>query len=108
MTTRNLRILLIVVIASLFCYANAERARSLGDLALAMEIIDREYVRKPDREKLYQAAMKGTAVELTVGGRHPQRMRVGRIARCYLRAAIASIAAFLAPPFAIVTNGARR
>lgn len=59
MTTKNLKILLIVLIGSLFCYGNAQRLRNLGDLALAMEIIDREYVEKPDKDKLYQAAMKG-------------------------------------------------
>jgi carboxyl-terminal processing protease len=58
-TTKNFRLLFIVVIACAFCYGNASRIRSLGDLALAMEIIDREYVEKPDRNKLYQAAMKG-------------------------------------------------
>ena len=59
LTTKNFKILLIVLVASLFCYGNAQRLRNLGDLALAMEIIDREYVEKPDKEKLYQAAMKG-------------------------------------------------
>jgi len=58
-TTKNIKILVIVLIGSLFCYANAQRNRNLGDLALAMEIIDQEYVKKPDRTKLYQAAMKG-------------------------------------------------
>ena len=50
---------MILFIACLFCYGNAQRIRNLGDLAFAMEIIDREYVRKPDKEKLYEAAMKG-------------------------------------------------
>ena len=59
MTTKNLKILLIVLIGGLFCFGNAQRLRNLGDLALAMEIIDREYVEKPDKDKLYQAAMKG-------------------------------------------------
>ncbi len=59
MTTKNLRLLMILFIACLFCYGNAQRIRNLGDLAFAMEIIDREYVRKPDKEKLYEAAMKG-------------------------------------------------
>lgn len=59
MTTKNLKILIVVLIGCLFCYGNAQRYRNLGDLALAMEIIDQEYVKKPDREKLYQAAMKG-------------------------------------------------
>ena len=59
MTSKNLKILLVVVIGCLFCYGNAQRIRNLGDLALAMEIIDREYVEKPDKGKLYQAAMKG-------------------------------------------------
>ncbi len=58
-TTKNLKILIVVLIGSLFCYGNAQRYRNLGDLALAMEIIDQEYVKKPDKEKLYQAAMKG-------------------------------------------------
>ena len=58
-TTKNFKILLVVLIASFFCYGNAQRIRNLGDLALAMEIIDQEYVEKPDKEKLYQAAMKG-------------------------------------------------
>ncbi len=59
MTTKNLKILTIVLIGSLFCFVTAQRYRNLGDLALAMEIIDQEYVRKPDKAKLYQAAMKG-------------------------------------------------
>lgn len=59
MTSKNLKILAIVLIGSLFCFVSAQRSRNLGDLALAMEIIDQEYVRKPDRAKLYQAAMKG-------------------------------------------------
>ena len=59
MTTKNLKILLVVSIAGLFCFGNAQRLRNLGDLVLAMEIIDREYVEKPDKDKLYQAAMKG-------------------------------------------------
>ena len=58
-TTKNLKILIVVLIGCLFCYGNAQRYRNLGDLALAMEIIDQEYVKKPDKEKLYQAAMKG-------------------------------------------------
>jgi carboxyl-terminal processing protease len=59
MTTRNVRILAIVAIVCLFCYGNARRYRDLGDLALAMDIIDQEYVDHPNRDKLYQAAMKG-------------------------------------------------
>ena len=59
MTTKNLKILLLVLVGCLFCFGNAQRIRNLGDLALAMEIIDREYVEKPDKDKLYQAAMKG-------------------------------------------------
>ncbi len=59
MTTKNLKILMIVLIGSLFCFSNAQRNRNLGDLSLAMEIIEQEYVRKPDKAKLYQAAMKG-------------------------------------------------
>jgi len=59
LTKKNFKILLVVLIASLFCYGNAQRIRNLGDLALAMEIIDQEYVEKPNKEKLYQAAMKG-------------------------------------------------
>jgi carboxyl-terminal processing protease len=59
MTFKNLKLLFIVVVVCLFCFGNAQRIRNLGDLALAMEIIDQEYVEKPDREKLYQAAMKG-------------------------------------------------
>jgi carboxyl-terminal processing protease len=58
-TSKNVKILMTVLIACLFCFASAQRNRNLGDLALAMEIIDQEYVRKPDRTKLYQAAMKG-------------------------------------------------
>ena len=58
-TSRNLKILAIVSLISVFCFANAQRHRNLGDLALAMEIIDQEYVRQPDKNKLYQAAMKG-------------------------------------------------
>jgi len=54
-----LKLLWIVVIVSIFCYGNAQRIRNLGDLALAMEIIEREYVKTPDKQKLYQAAMKG-------------------------------------------------
>jgi len=50
---------MIVFIACLFCYGNAQRLRNLGDLAFAMDIIDREYVKKPNKEKLYEAAMKG-------------------------------------------------
>ncbi len=59
MTSKNLKLLFLVVLVCAFCYANAQRTRNLGDLALAMDIIDQEYVEKPDREKLYQAAMKG-------------------------------------------------
>ncbi|MEQ1829219.1 MAG: S41 family peptidase [Pirellula sp.] len=59
MTTKNVRILFIVMVVCAFCYGNARRLRDLGDLALAMDIIDQEYVDKPDRDKLYQAAMKG-------------------------------------------------
>ena len=59
MTTKNLKILLVVLIGCVFCYGNAHRYRNLGDLALAMQIIEQEYVEKPDKEKLYQAAMKG-------------------------------------------------
>lgn len=59
MTSKNLKLLFLVVLISAFCYGNAQRTRNLGDLALAMDIIDQEYVEKPDREKLYQAAMKG-------------------------------------------------
>jgi len=59
MTTLNTKILFVLVIVCGFCYGNAQRIRNLGDLALAMEIIDQEYVEKPDRQKLYQAAMKG-------------------------------------------------
>jgi len=58
-TSKNLKLLFLVVLVCAFCYANAQRTRNLGDLALAMDIIDQEYVEKPDREKLYQAAMKG-------------------------------------------------
>jgi len=58
-TTKNLKILLILLVACLFCYGNAQRIRNLGDLAFAMDIIDREYVKKPSKEKLYEAAMKG-------------------------------------------------
>ena len=59
MTTKNVKILIVVLIGCIFCYGNAQRYRNLGDLALAMEIIDQEYVKKPDKEKLYRAAMKG-------------------------------------------------
>lgn len=50
---------MVVLIGSVFCYGNAHRYRNLGDLALAMQLIEQEYVEKPDKEKLYQAAMKG-------------------------------------------------
>jgi carboxyl-terminal processing protease len=59
MTTRNVRLLIVVLVVCAFCYGNARRIRDLGDLALAMDIIDQEYVETPNREKLYQAAMKG-------------------------------------------------
>ncbi len=59
MTTRNAKLLLLVAVACIFCYGNARRLRSVGDLALAIDIIDQEYVDKPDRQKLYEAAMKG-------------------------------------------------
>lgn len=59
MTTKNQKIILVVLIGSLFCYGNAQRNRGLGDLALAMQLIDQEYVEKPDKQRLYQAAMKG-------------------------------------------------
>lgn len=59
MTSKNLRLLFVLVIVCAFCYGNAQRIRNLGDLALAMDIIDHEYVEKTDRQKLYQAAMRG-------------------------------------------------
>jgi carboxyl-terminal processing protease len=59
MTPQNLKILIITAIVCTFCYAKAQKDRDLGDLALAMDIIDQEYVTKPSRKELYQAAMKG-------------------------------------------------
>jgi carboxyl-terminal processing protease len=58
-TSKNLKLLFVVVIICALCYGNAQRIRNLGDLGLAMDIIEHEYVDKPDKEKLYQAAMKG-------------------------------------------------
>lgn len=59
MTTHNYKIFFVAVLICVFCYGNARRFRATGDISLAMDIIEQEYVEKPDREKLYQAAMKG-------------------------------------------------
>ncbi len=59
MTISNIRLLAVLIVVCLFCYGNARRIRNLGDLSLAMDIIDQSYVDKPDREALYRAAMSG-------------------------------------------------
>lgn len=59
MTSHNIRLLFLVLVVCAFCYGKAQKNRDLGDLSLAMDIIEQEYIEKPSREKLYQAAMKG-------------------------------------------------
>lgn len=59
MTSQNIKLLFLIVVMSAFCYGKAQKTRDLGDLSLAMDIIEQEYIDKPSRGKLYQAAMKG-------------------------------------------------
>jgi carboxyl-terminal processing protease len=59
MTSHNIKLLFLVLVVCAFCYGKAQKNRDLGDLSLAMDIIEQEYIEKPSREKLYQAAMKG-------------------------------------------------
>jgi carboxyl-terminal processing protease len=59
MTFQNIKIFFLVFVVCAFCYAKAQKNRDLGDLSLAMDIIEQEYIEKPSRQKLYQSAMKG-------------------------------------------------
>lgn len=59
MTSQNIKLLFLVLVVCAFCYGKAQKTRDLGDLSLAMDIIEQEYIEKPSRDKLYQAAMKG-------------------------------------------------
>ena len=59
MTSQNTKLLYLVLVVCTFCYGKAQKNRDLGDLSLAMDIIEQEYIDKPSRDKLYQAAMKG-------------------------------------------------
>jgi carboxyl-terminal processing protease len=63
-TTLNLRILGIVTLVCILCYANAARLRKLGDLGLVMDVIEQQYVDPADPQALYSAAMSGMLASL--------------------------------------------
>lgn len=54
-----MKLLFLVFVVCAFCYGKAQKTRDLGDLSLAMDLIEQEYIEKPSREQLYKAAMKG-------------------------------------------------
>lgn len=64
MTYLNLRILLVAGLFCAICAVQADRLRGLGELAFAMDTIERNYVKPVARQHLYRAAIKGMAGSL--------------------------------------------
>ncbi len=64
MTTRNRRIMGIVLLVCSICYLQAGKLRWVGEMGVAMDLIHSAYFEKVDRKELYRAAMQGMVQSL--------------------------------------------
>lgn len=64
MTTKNRRLISIMLLVCSICYLQARRLRWVGELGFAMDVISANYYSEVDRRELYESAMRGMTKSL--------------------------------------------
>ncbi len=64
MTGRNLRLLVLIIIGCIVCAVQAQRMQAVNDVALAIDYIERMYIKPIDRTTLGQQAISGMMEKL--------------------------------------------
>src|SRR4051812_41261619 len=59
MPLRNLLLISVTLMASLFCYQQADRNRYSSMLTSVMQTVERQYVKPVERKELFDHAMQG-------------------------------------------------